>query len=41
MAGRPLGLLHGIPFTVKDLVNTRGVRTTSRALPYKDNVPGP
>src|SRR6266699_3571595 len=39
MAGRPLGLLHGIPFTVKDLVNTRGVRTTFGALPYKDNVP--
>src|SRR5882724_8335873 len=39
MAGRPLGLLHGIPFTVKDLVDTRGVRTTFGALPYKDNVP--
>jgi len=39
MAGAPLGLLHGIPFTVKDLVNTRGVRTTFGAVPYKDNVP--
>ncbi|CAN7418492.1 amidase [Bradyrhizobium sp. LjRoot220] len=39
MAGGPLGLLHGIPFTVKDLVNTRGVRTTFGAIPYKDNVP--
>jgi aspartyl-tRNA(Asn)/glutamyl-tRNA(Gln) amidotransferase subunit A len=39
MAGGPLGLLHGIPFTVKDLVNTKGVRTTFGAVPYKDNVP--
>src|SRR5947208_10726366 len=39
MAGRPLGLLHGIPFTVKDIVNTKGVRTTFGAIPYKDNVP--
>lgn len=39
MAGRPLGLLHGIPLTVKDLVNTEGVRTTFGTLAYKDNVP--
>src|SRR5437764_14019485 len=39
MAGGPLGLLHGIPYTVKDLVNTREVRTTFGAIPYKDNVP--
>ncbi|KJC59687.1 glutamyl-tRNA amidotransferase [Bradyrhizobium sp. LTSPM299] len=39
MAGAPLGLLHGIPFTVKDLVNTRGVRTTFGAVPFQDNVP--
>ena len=39
MAGEPLGLLHGIPVTVKDIVNTKGVRTTFGALPYKDNVP--
>jgi aspartyl-tRNA(Asn)/glutamyl-tRNA(Gln) amidotransferase subunit A len=39
MTGQPLGLLHGIPFTAKDLVNTKGVRTTFGALPYKDNVP--
>src|SRR5512138_3530645 len=25
MAGEPVGLLHGIPFTVKDIVNTKGV----------------
>src|SRR3954462_3025295 len=39
MAGEPLGLLHGIPLTVKDIVNTRGVRTTFGAVPYRDNVP--
>lgn len=39
MTGKPLGLLHGIPFTAKDLVNTRGVRTTFGAVPYKDNIP--
>ena len=39
MAGEPLRLLEGIPFTVKDIVNTRGVRTTFGAIPYKDNVP--
>jgi aspartyl-tRNA(Asn)/glutamyl-tRNA(Gln) amidotransferase subunit A len=39
VAGEPLGLLHGIPLTVKDIVNTRGVRTTFGAVPYKDNVP--
>jgi aspartyl-tRNA(Asn)/glutamyl-tRNA(Gln) amidotransferase subunit A len=39
MAGEPLGLLHGIPVTVKDIVNTRGVRTTFGAIPFRDNVP--
>src|ERR1700757_1643776 len=39
VAGEPLGLLHGIPLTVKDIVNTKGVRTTFGAVPYKDNVP--
>src|SRR3954468_7086167 len=39
MTGEPLGLLHGIPVTVKDIVNTSGVRTTFGAVPYKDNVP--
>jgi len=39
MAGGPLGLLHGIPVTVKDIVNTRGVRTTFGAVPFRDNVP--
>jgi aspartyl-tRNA(Asn)/glutamyl-tRNA(Gln) amidotransferase subunit A len=40
MAGEPLGLLHGLPVTVKDIVNTKGVKTTFGAVPYKDNVPG-
>jgi aspartyl-tRNA(Asn)/glutamyl-tRNA(Gln) amidotransferase subunit A len=39
MTGQPLGLLHGIPFTVKDIVNTRGVRTTFGAVPYRTNIP--
>lgn len=39
MAGEPLGLLHGLPVTVKDIVNTRGAKTTFGAVPYKDNVP--
>src|SRR3954451_23315100 len=39
MRGQPLGLAHGVPFTVKDLVKTKGVRTTFGAVPYKDNVP--
>jgi aspartyl-tRNA(Asn)/glutamyl-tRNA(Gln) amidotransferase subunit A len=39
MAGEPLRPLEGIPFTAKDIVNTRGVRTTFGAVPYKDNVP--
>jgi aspartyl-tRNA(Asn)/glutamyl-tRNA(Gln) amidotransferase subunit A len=39
MQGKPLGLLHGIPFAAKDLVNTAGVRTTFGSLHYDDNVP--
>jgi aspartyl-tRNA(Asn)/glutamyl-tRNA(Gln) amidotransferase subunit A len=39
MSGDPVRLLEGIPFTVKDIVNTRGVRTTFGAVPYRDNVP--
>ena len=40
MKGRPLGLLHGIPFAAKDLVNTAGVRTTFGSLHHDENVPG-
>jgi aspartyl-tRNA(Asn)/glutamyl-tRNA(Gln) amidotransferase subunit A len=34
-----LGPLHGVPFSVKDLVVTRGVRTTFGTPLYRDNVP--
>jgi aspartyl-tRNA(Asn)/glutamyl-tRNA(Gln) amidotransferase subunit A len=34
-----LGPLHGVPFSVKDLVITRGVRTTFGTPIYRDNVP--
>ncbi|HEU5324161.1 MAG TPA: amidase [Methylomirabilota bacterium] len=37
--GTPLGPLHGVPFSVKDLVVTRGVRTTFGTPLYRDNVP--
>ena len=39
MKGEQLGLLHGIPFAAKDLVNTAGVRTTFGSLLHEDNVP--
>lgn len=34
-----LGPLHGVPFSVKDLVTTAGVRTTFGTPLYRDNVP--
>ncbi len=34
-----LGALHGVPFGVKDLVITQGVRTTFGTPLYRDNVP--
>jgi len=37
--GARLGPLHGVPFAVKDLVVTRGVRTTFGTPLYRDNVP--
>jgi aspartyl-tRNA(Asn)/glutamyl-tRNA(Gln) amidotransferase subunit A len=37
--GRELGPLHGVPFHVKDLVNTEGVRTTFASYIYEHNVP--
>src|SRR5215468_7988141 len=34
-----VGPLHGVPFHVKDLVNTKGVRTTFASYIHEDNVP--
>ncbi|WP_280153075.1 amidase [Piscinibacter sp. XHJ-5] len=39
MRGEPLGLLHGIPYACKDLVDTRGVRTTLGSRLHAANVP--
>jgi aspartyl-tRNA(Asn)/glutamyl-tRNA(Gln) amidotransferase subunit A len=39
MAGEPLGPLHGVPFSVKDLLFTRGARTTMGSLIFADQVP--
>lgn len=38
-AGTWLGKLHGIPYGLKDLFDTKGIRTTWGAMPYKDRVP--
>jgi Asp-tRNA(Asn)/Glu-tRNA(Gln) amidotransferase A subunit family amidase len=38
-AGRYRGPLHGIPYGIKDLFATKGIRTTWGAEPYKDQVP--
>ena len=40
MSGEPLGPLHGVPFSVKDLLFTRGVRTTMGSRIFTDQVPG-
>jgi Asp-tRNA(Asn)/Glu-tRNA(Gln) amidotransferase A subunit family amidase len=37
--GVRLGPLHGVPFSVKDLVTTKGMRTTFGTPLYRDNVP--
>jgi aspartyl-tRNA(Asn)/glutamyl-tRNA(Gln) amidotransferase subunit A len=39
MTGEPLGLLHGVPFSVKDLVFTRHVLTTGGSRLFADHVP--
>jgi len=39
MRGDALGPLHGVPYHVKDLVSTEGVRTTFGSVVHKDNVP--
>ncbi|MBV8612985.1 MAG: amidase [Acetobacteraceae bacterium] len=39
VAGRPVGPLAGVPLGIKDLVFTKGIRTTSGSVIYKDFVP--
>jgi Asp-tRNA(Asn)/Glu-tRNA(Gln) amidotransferase A subunit family amidase len=39
MRGAPLGRLHGVPFSVKDTLDTAGVRTTMGAVRFADRVP--
>src|SRR5260370_35461231 len=39
MKGEPLGLLHGVPVSVKDVLFTRGMRTTGGSLPYPALIP--
>ena len=39
MRGEPLGLLHGIPYACKDLVDTRGVPTTLGSKLYATHIP--
>jgi len=38
MHGEPLGPLHGIPISIKDLEGVKGVRQTNGCLVYKDHV---
>src|SRR2546430_11837691 len=40
-AGAYRGLLHGIPVSVKDLIDTAGLRTTSRSGAFRHHLPGP
>lgn len=39
MSADPLPPLHGVPFSVKDLTNTAGVRTTMGSAIFEHNVP--
>ena len=39
MRGDKLGPLHGLPFPIKDLVPTAGIRTTFGSAIYADNIP--
>ena len=38
-ASAPIGPLHGVPIAVKDLTDTRGLRTTYGSLLFQDHVP--
>lgn len=37
--GAPLGPLHGVPFTIKDCIDTAGLRTSRGSLLFADHVP--
>jgi Asp-tRNA(Asn)/Glu-tRNA(Gln) amidotransferase A subunit family amidase len=37
--GEPLGLLHGVPFSVKDVLETRGIPTTHGSRLFADSIP--
>ena len=39
MAGQPLGRLHGIPYCLKDIFETAGIRTTAMSRVLADHVP--
>ena len=39
MDGKGLGLLHGIPVSIKDLAATKGIRITNGSLAYEHFVP--
>jgi len=39
MKGAPLGALHGVPFSVKDLIQTKGVRTMQGSKVFEHFVP--
>lgn len=39
LKGEPLPPLHGLPYSVKDLINTAGVRTTMGSAIFADNFP--
>ena len=38
-AGRPVGLLAGVPVTIKDAIATAGIRSTGGAVELRDHVP--
>lgn len=39
MSGEPLGPLHGVPVSIKDLICTKGIRTVSGSKGYADFIP--
>jgi amidase len=39
MRGREVGMLHGVPLTIKDTIETKGLKTTSGSLLRAEHVP--